>query len=217
METASIIYNPDFMKAQRLKDAIKDTGRTQRELADALDISETMLSKSISGNRKFKISEVMRMSEFLGWDTDFTLELIENDTDPARRPTLPLVGYVGAGEIVYPIDDHETGGGLDISAFPPGEGRSDLVAVEVRGDSMHPVVQNGWWLYFRRDHDGVSDDCIRRLCIVKVANDGPTLVKTVLKEGANPGRYILNSYNADPMINVALDWAAPVEWVRPKG
>jgi hypothetical protein len=60
----------------------------------------------------------------------------------------------------------------------------------------------------------VPDDCLNRLCIVKLANDGPILVKE-LHRGYQPNRYLLASWNAPPIEDVDLEWAAAVLSIRP--
>jgi len=124
-----------------------------------------------------------------------------------------VVGYVGAGQAVLSHDDHALGGGLEEVEGPEGVGRDSIVAVRIRGDSMHPM-RDGWLLFYRRDQEGVPDDCLNRLCIVKLANDGPILVKE-LHRGYAPNRYLLASWNAPPIENADLEWAAAVLSIRP--
>ncbi len=134
---------------------------------------------------------------------------------PVARPApkVPVVGYVGAGQEVFPHDDHALGGGLEEVEAPEGAGEAPVVAVRVRGDSMHPM-RTGWLLFYRREDHGVSDDCLGRLCIVKVADDGPILVKE-LRRGYSRNLFILSSWSAPPLEDIRLDWAAPVLSIRP--
>ena len=87
------------------------------------------------------------------------------------------------------------------------------MAVRVRGDSMHPM-RDGWLLFYRRDHAGVSEDCLNRLCVIKLADEGPIMVKEV-RRGYRPNYFILSSWNAPPLEDVRLEWAAPVLSIRP--
>lgn len=130
---------------------------------------------------------------------------------PARK--VSVVGYVGAGQEVFPHDDHALGGGLEDVDAPEGVGAQPVVAVRIRGDSMHPM-RGGWLLFYRRQDDGVPDDCLNRLCIVKLADDGPMLVKEV-RRGYRANHFVLSSWNAPPIEDVRLDWAAPVLSIRP--
>ncbi len=124
-----------------------------------------------------------------------------------------VVGYVGAGQEIFALDDHAHGASLEEVEAPEGVGRDTMVAVRVRGESMHPL-RNGWLLFYRRDQHGVPDACLNRLCIVKLAGDGPILVKE-LRRGYRAGHFVLSSWNAPPLEDVRLDWAAPVLSIRP--
>ena len=105
------------------------------------------------------------------------------------------------------------GGGLEEVHAPEGVGKASVVAVRVRGDSMHPM-RNGWLLFYRREDHGVPDSCLNRLCIVKVADEGPILVKE-LRRGYRTNHFVLSSWNAPPIEDARLDWAAPVLSIRP--
>ncbi len=136
------------------------------------------------------------------------------ETDPGPPPAkVTVVGYVGAGQEIFALDDHALGAGLEEVEAPEGVGLDPMVAVRVRGQSMHPL-RDGWLLFYRRDQHGVPEACLNRLCIVKVANDGPVLVKE-LHRGYRAGHYVLSSWNAPPLEDVRLDWAAPVLSIRP--
>jgi hypothetical protein len=52
------------------------------------------------------------------------------------------------------------------------------------------------------------------MCIVKLADDGPTLVKH-LRKGCSRGRFNLLSTNRAPIEDARLDWAAPVRGILP--
>jgi hypothetical protein len=52
---------------------------------------------------------------------------------------------------------------------------------------------------------------IGRECVVRLA-DGRTMLKMVSR-GAN-GLFDLHSHNAPPITGVAIEWVAPVLWVK---
>jgi len=132
-----------------------------------------------------------------------------NQKDPRRL--VPVVGHVGAGAAIYPLDDNETGGGLDQVEAPP-EDDGDLVAVVVRGDSMEDAYHDGDVIYYGRRLKLDDARLLGKDCIVKV-EDGRTLVKRIAR-GARRGRFTLMSHNAPLISDVVLEWAAPVAWVR---
>ena len=115
---------------------------------------------------------------------------------------------------MFPFDDLPLGQGLEEVPTPLGVEGGDLVAVRIKGDSMRPMKE-GWLLFYRRDQSGVPTDCRNQLCIVKIADDGPIMVKE-LRWTKTTGRYTLLSWSADPIEDVALDWAAKVLDIRPR-
>jgi phage repressor protein C with HTH and peptisase S24 domain len=128
----------------------------------------------------------------------------------AGAATVPVVGYVGAGAEIYSMDDHHKGGGLDEVPAPPGSSGNE-VALVVRGDSMYPAYHDGDTIYYN-EHADTEDKLLGRECVVRMV-DGRTMIKTVTR-GSRIGSYTLLSHNAQPITDVALEWAARVQWVR---
>jgi len=89
----------------------------------------------------------------------------------------------------------------------------DYVAVRIKGESMRPMKE-GWLMFFRKSDSGVPTECRDQLCVVKIANDGPMMVKE-LRWTKTPYLYNLLSWNAEPIEDVAPDWAAKVIDIRP--
>lgn len=128
------------------------------------------------------------------------------------RPALvPVVGYVGAGAEVIPFDEYAPDEGMEQVEAPLAAAQGAVVAVRVRGESMFPI-EDGWLVFYRRDHDGVPSFCNNRLCVVKVA-EGPTLLKKLRFAGDG---YYLESWNAPTRFAPSLDWAAPIIDIRPR-
>lgn len=130
-----------------------------------------------------------------------------------KSKLIPIVGYVGARAEVYPIDDHAKGDGLDMVDAPPGVAPNTVVVV-VRGESMAPQYRDGTMLYYSQQLP--PEDCLydQNGAVVRLS-DGRMMVKRILP-GSQPGSYTLSSVNADDMIDVELEWAAPIDWVKPR-
>lgn len=156
----------------------------------------------------FRVDDGLRYSK--KFKVDF-LWLMTGEGAPKKLKTAPLVGYVGAGQRVFP-EDPGPGGRLDTIPAPP-EAPADCVAVSIRGDSMYPL-EDGWVLFYKRLQEGVPDDCINKLCVVQI-HDGAALVKK-LRRGTKPKLWTLQSWNAEPEEDVRLDWAARVLDIRPR-
>lgn len=141
-----------------------------------------------------------------------SLEWLLTNKGVARgRPIVSVVGYVGAGAEVIPVDDHALGAGLSYVAPPPGV-EFPCVAAIIKGDSMHPF-EDGWLVFWTRDASGVPEECIGKLCVVSLT-DGRMYLKR-LRRGSQKHRYNLESWNAPTIENVSLEWAARVLDVRP--
>jgi len=136
------------------------------------------------------------------------------DVDPAdvmfggERPKVPIVGYIGAGAQILPIDDFPKGSGLDEVPCPSGLNPQRTVAAIVRGSSMEPAIPDGWRVFYSRDPEQDVNGVVGKLCVVKLA-EGPTMLKQV-RRGATTGRFNLISTNAALLEDQALEWASPV-------
>ncbi|MBX3488899.1 S24 family peptidase [Parvibaculum sp.] len=195
---------------ERLQQARRKAGfETAAAAAAAIGVNPVTYWQHESGLRGVSRKNAERYAAFFRVDLTW---LATGRGRPARKDSIPVVGYVGAGAEVHPVDDHALGDGFDrieASALP-----ADAVALIVRGDSMYPI-EDGWVIIYRRDRDGVPSACLNRLCVVKVANDGPTLIKKI-RRGSEKNTYTLESWNAPPRENQVLDWAAPVEDLKPR-
>ena len=117
---------------------------------------------------------------------------------------IALVGVVGAGATILPMDS------LGYVEAPPGVAGPNTVAVLVKGNSMLPVYRDGDIIYYDK-HENPAD-LIGRDVVVEL-EDGRCMLKQLMP-GPTSGHYTLLSHNADPIVDVALCWAARVRWVQ---
>jgi transcriptional regulator with XRE-family HTH domain len=175
-------------------------GLTLEEVAERAHMSLITVQRKETGERQLRVHELEALA--------VALECEPEDLLPDSARTVPVVGRVGAGARVYPFDDHVPGDGLYEVKCPPGMDPKKTVAVEVEGDSMWPI-DSGWVLFYSRAEEAVASQVIGKMCVVRVAGDGLTLVKRVAR-GSKPGLFTLRSTNAADIEDVALEWAAPV-------
>lgn len=77
---------------------------------------------------------------------------------------------------------------------------------------MLPMFQEGWVIYWSRHLP--AKEMINKLAVVQLAN-GQILVKTV-KKGTTEGYFTLTSTNALDMEDQLVEWAAPIDWIKPR-
>jgi SOS-response transcriptional repressor LexA len=166
------------------------------------NVNETAIRDILDRHKSPRWDTIEKLAAALDLDT---LEFLRCE----ERPGVPVVGRIGAGEAIYPIDDHVKGDGLEHIPAPPGLERS--VAADVRGDSMFPVYWDGDRVFMERMQDGVPDSAIGQECVVQV-HEGPALIKLV-RRSASKSLFDLFSYNAPTQEAQRLDWASPVLYV----
>ena len=166
--------------------------------------SHTDIGRWERGDRPVKIDKLPRIAVALG--------VSPADLLPSDASSVPIVGYVGAGQFVA-FDDHAKGQGIGETDCPRGLDPKATVAVRVRGDSMAPLIQDGWLLFYSRAPEPDTNAVLGKTCIVKLAGEngaeGDTMVRQV-RRGPTPGRFNLVPMNGSMAEDVALEWAAPV-------
>tara|TARA_R110002074_G_scaffold253081_4_gene425102 strand:+ start:5112 stop:5729 length:618 start_codon:yes stop_codon:yes gene_type:complete len=195
---------------ERLQQARKSAKyTTPADAAQAMGVTRVTYYQHESGIRGITRTTAERYANFFRVDLTW---LLTGKGRLERKGLIPVLGYVGAGAEIYPVDDHAQGGSLDTieaTVYP-----EDAVAVRIRGDSMYPF-EEGWTLIYRKDRDGVPSACINQLCVCKVAHDGPMFIKR-LRKGTRAKHYNLESWNAAPREDVELEWASPVLAILPR-
>lgn len=194
---------------RRIRALRESLGRTQAGFGRMLGVDQSTVARWENGHVP-KENHIVRLAALTG---RHPAEFLYGQQGEATRRQAPVVGYVGAGQQIFPVDDHAKGGGMDEVEAPLEVGGRTVVGVRVRGDSMHPM-KDGWLLFYSRDAEGVPDDCVGKLCVVQLADDGPLLVKE-LRRGYVPGTWTLLSWSAAPIENARIAWAAAVLSIRP--
>jgi hypothetical protein len=151
--------------------------------------------------------------------------LLQQKLGTDAGPKVPIVGEVGAGGEVYPIDDmpllphqvetvDEDYVNCEWVEAPPGIYPNGVVALRVKGNSMLPFMPPGTIVYYAERFDGgAPDHCLSSLCVVQM-RDERTLLKMVRK-GQTHGKFDLVSYNMETITDVELAWCAPVVFIKP--
>lgn len=199
----------------RLKEIREDRHLSQEQLADKLNTSRGQIYQLEKGIRKLTQPWMMRLASALDC-------LPEDFIKSGEKPKVPVIGSVGAGGKIYPIDDatflpHSLREGeqefvnCEFVEAPPGVYPSEVACVKVSGHSQYPVYKDGEYLFFKRSVD-YSDTFLNHDCVVML-EDGRSMIK-ILKKGDQNGLFNLDSYNEPTIPNVKIKWASPVMWTK---
>lgn len=131
--------------------------------------------------------------------------ILTGDGDKRSTRTAELAGQVGAGGDIEPLPESAP---IDTVDLPPGA-PANVEAVVVRGVSMYPRYFDGEHLFYTKSKNR-PDELIGKECVVRLA-DGRMLVK-IIRRGSKRNLFTLESWNAPPMEDQKVEWAAPVRW-----
>lgn len=174
-------------------------GWTHERAATELGMSRSGYVKLERGERKLSDSFIETAQGVYGVSA---AEILGNG-----ERLVKLAGFVGAGQEVYQFDEDGAG---EVEA--PFGAAPETLAVEVRGSSMLPLYEDGTILYYSKQLP--PESMIGKRCIARLA-DERVLVKT-LTRGSERGLWTLVSLNAPAIEDVAVIWAAPIDWIKPR-
>jgi transcriptional regulator with XRE-family HTH domain len=195
---------------QRFRRVRRQLGETQADFGRRFGVGQSSVAK---WERNLHLPE--------GHKLDLLAELEENSNDyelPGKIDDsssqslftlVPVVGEIGAGAAVYPIQEDQSNKVTGYVRAARGFGA--VQALQIRGNSMWPAYRDGDWVFIenrptefplRRETDYLID-----------LADGRRLLKMV-EPGQNEGRYNLVSYNAPIESDVEIVGAHQVRYVR---
>lgn len=195
--------------ARRLKTARGLRGwKSAAEAAEKLGVPYGTYSghengtRGISRDRLIDYARKLRVS--LGW-------LMTGEGLP-RGNMVPVVGVAGAGPDGA-VHFGEGDGELGEAPVPP-HATPRTVAVEVRGQSMRGLAEDGWLVYYDDRRDPPTEDFLGKVCVVGLV-DGRVLVKKLIR-GRKRRHFDLESAAAPTLHDVRVEWAAPVIAIVPQ-
>lgn len=193
--------------ARRLEQArIKRGFKTPKSAADFFGwVYETYIQHE-QGTRGLsraasKYAKAFRVSE--GW-----LLTGEGDIDPSPR-MIEIKGLAGAGPdgtVLFATGD---GGFGEVQA--PADASPTAEALEVRGNSMYGVANDGWIIFYE-EKENPGPQHMGQLCVCWLEDDR-VLVKFP-QPGTDRGLYHLESANAPTMRDVPVRYFSPVTDIK---
>jgi len=187
---------------RKLRAILKETGWTQNELADRLEVTQASVSRWLSGGDP--------RGEQRDKITDIYNELFKTDSGSVINH-VPIMGYIGAGAEIYVDVEQVPPDGLDSVEIPfplPAE----MIAFRVQGDSMLPAYKDGYVLVIHKEQTKPLEYFFGKDAAVKTL-DGRRFIKTLMRgmDGVN-----LISWNAAPMENIKLEWEGEIFAILPR-
>lgn len=191
---------------EKLRAILKNTGWNQSQLADKLGTTQGTVSRWLSG------------SDPKGHQYDAINALYEDvlDNTPASSPLVetfevPVMGHLGAGAEIEPEYEQVPPEGL-FSVTLPFPVPAEMIAFEVRGDSMLPVYKNGWIIVVYKEQQRPLEAFYGEDAAVRTST-GKRFIKTVQRGVAGVNLF---SFNAPLIENVQLEWIGEIFAVLPK-
>lgn len=194
---------------EKIRELRRRLGLTQAGFAGELEVKQSTISRWESGREVPNIENVLAISALM---ERHGLAPAAETVPRGGAATVPVVGYIGAGQEVFPIDDHALGEGMDQTDSPP-DSSSNMVCALVRGDSNYPFLQDGYRVFWDSRFEGNVEHLLGQPVVVKLADE--RMMIKILRRGPRRGRYNLESYNAPLMEDLEIEWAAPVAWIQP--
>lgn len=193
--------------AKRFREALKDSGHTMKSASIEAGLNDSFVRDMLERGRVPSIDKFQKLARVVGKTVSW---LLGDEQQPQFSSMVPLMGFVGAGAEVEPEFEQIPPEGLDQIEvpfpLPP-----DMIALQVRGDSMLPVYKDGSIIIVHREQKRPLQAFYGREAAVRTS-DGRRFIKTIMRgaKGVN-----LISWNAQPIENVHLEWIGEIFAVFP--
>lgn len=187
---------------EKIRAIMKATGKKQLEIAEHFNVSQSTVNRWLAGSepeghRRDAINEAYE-------------SLVDHKPSDDFGEAVPLMGYIGAGSEIMPDFEQVPPDGLD-QIHIPFSLPSEMIAFEVRGDSMLPVYKNGHIIIVKKNSAKSADSFLGQEAAVRTS-DGRRFLKTIMK--GSP--YTLMSFNAAPIENVSIEWIGEIFAILPR-
>lgn len=187
----------------KLKSLREERNWTHEKAAEEMGVSRSQFIKLERGERRMTMDYINLAAKAFGIRPADVI-------DDADEFTVPLMGYIGAGAEIMPEFEQVPPEGLD-QIHVPFPLPDEMIALEVRGDSMLPVYKDGHVIVVYRDQKKPITSFYGEDAAVRTT-DGRRFLKTIMK--GSP--VTLMSFNAAPIENVGLEWIGEIFAVLPR-
>ena len=171
---------------QRITKLRKERDLQQKEVAEAIGMNRIVLNRIELGKRPLRDDEAVALADYFHVTTDYLLKgKASNQSSSGRGVRIPVLGRVVAGipiEAVEEILDYE-------EITPELAATGEFFALQVKGDSMLPKLEEGDVVIVKRQSDVETGD----IAIVLVNGDEATIKQVKKVEGG----IMLYGFNTD--------------------
>lgn len=182
-----------------LKSLREERNWTHEKAAEEMGVSRSQFIKLERGERRLNADYIALAAKAFGVRPSDVIE------DPEEN-VVPLMGYIGAGAEIMPEFEQVPDEGLD-QIHVPFPLPAEMIALEVRGDSMLPVYKDGHVIIVYKDQKRPTHAFFGEEAAVRTG-DGRRFLKTIMRGNGNA--VTLMSFNAGPIENVQLDWIGEI-------
>lgn len=137
--------------------------------------------------------------------------LLINAPDEPQTSVVAIMGTIGAGGAIDPDYEQVPEDGLS-QVEVPFPLPADMIAFQVRGDSMRPVYKDGHVIIVYREQKKPLEAFFGNDAAV-LTEEGRRFIKTVMDGSGDT--VTLNSWNADPLFEQRLKWIGEIFAVLP--
>ena len=149
----------------RIKMLREEKHLTQQELADKLNSAKSTIGMYENGNRKPSYEVLIKLSEIFGCSIDYIVGTSNERNsnvqyDPnAKVYSVPIVGRIRAGEPILAEDNIE-GYFPILPSMYNADSTQDLFCLEVIGDSMNNIIEEGSYALIRKQDTAENGDIV---------------------------------------------------------
>ena len=183
----------------KLKTLREERGWTHEKAAEEMGVSRSQFIKLERGERRLTVDYINQAAKAFGVRPSDVLEDMDDQT-------IPLMGFIGAGSEIMPEFEQVPPEGLD-QIHVPFPLPAEMIALEVRGDSMLPVYKDGHVLIVYAEQKRPLTAFFVEEAAVRTS-DGRRFLKTIMKGTGNT--VTLMSFNAAPIEGVSLEWIGEI-------
>jgi phage repressor protein C with HTH and peptisase S24 domain len=197
------------MDKQWLEEQFTKTGRSQSDLARHLKVLPSVVNKMVRGRRQIKAVEAERIREFFNAPADNSIRYAIKDVRSADRTLTMSDIHSWANDV--PVYGNALGGssggdiillngdtGLRVRRPPRLDGRVDILALYVQGDSMEPRYFSGELIYLEKARPPQIGDFVVVECKPGPDGEQPAYLKQLV--GRSGSKLKLRQFNPDKIL-----------------